>query len=76
MKQKRSAEFKCKVALAAFREDRTLNEIGSTFEVHPVQVGQWKKQNKLKNFLLINERKSPRRVKLPQKSSFKERLVN
>ena len=44
MKQKRSAEFKCKVALAALKEDRTLSEIGSTFEVHPIQVGKWKKQ--------------------------------
>lgn len=44
MRQKRSAEFKCKVAIEALKEERTLNEIGSAYEVHPLQVGQWKRQ--------------------------------
>jgi transposase len=43
MRQKRSAEFKAKIAIEALKEDRTLNEIGGAFEVHPLQVGQWKK---------------------------------
>ena len=62
MKQKRSAEFKFKVALAAFREERILNEIGSTFEVHPVQVGQWKKQlqEQAKEFFTDKRKKKPK----------------
>ena len=39
-----SGEFKAKVALAALRGDRTLNEVAAHFKVHPIQVSQWKKQ--------------------------------
>lgn len=39
-----SAEFKCKVALAAIRGDRTLSELAGQFQVHPHQVTAWKKQ--------------------------------
>jgi transposase len=44
MKQNKSAEFKCKVALEALKEDRSLNEIAKEYEVHPLQVCRWKKQ--------------------------------
>jgi transposase-like protein len=45
-KQKRnthSPEFKAKVALEAVRGVQTVNEIAQQYEVHPVQVSQWKK---------------------------------
>ena len=38
------AEFKAKVALAAVRADRTMGELASQYEVHPSQIGQWKRQ--------------------------------
>jgi transposase len=38
-----SAEFKAKVGLEALQGMKTVNEIGQEFDVHPVQVGQWKK---------------------------------
>jgi transposase len=39
-----SAEFKAKVGLEAVRGAKTINEIGQQYGVHPVLVGQWKKE--------------------------------
>ena len=39
-----SAAFKARVALEAAKQTRTLAELAKTFQVHPVQISQWKKQ--------------------------------
>ena len=39
-----SGDLKAKVALEAFRGDRTLQEIASKHQVHPNQVSTWKRQ--------------------------------
>ena len=39
-----SAEFKAKVALEALREQKTLNELGQQYNVHPKVIGQWKQE--------------------------------
>lgn len=39
-----TAEFKAKVALEALRGDRTIQEIAAKHQVHPNQVGAWKRQ--------------------------------
>ena len=44
-RQKRHpAAFKAKVALEAVKQTRTLAELSRTFQGHPVQISQWKKQ--------------------------------
>ena len=39
-----SAAFKARVALEAIKGQRTVQEIASTYGVHPNQVGIWKRQ--------------------------------
>ena len=39
-----SAGFKAKVALAAHKADRTVNQLAGQYDVHPTQIHAWKKQ--------------------------------
>ena len=43
-KRVRSAEFKAKVAIAAIQEQKTAQQLGTLFDVHPTQIQLWKKQ--------------------------------
>jgi putative transposase len=43
-RRQHTAAFKAQVAMAALKEQQTLNELASRYGVHPVQVAQWKKQ--------------------------------
>jgi transposase-like protein len=42
-RQERNAKFKFKVALAALKEDKTVSQIASEYQVNPGQVSKWKK---------------------------------
>jgi transposase len=39
-----TAQFKAKIVIEAFAGNRTVNEIASTYGVHPTQVANWKNQ--------------------------------
>ena len=43
-RRKHTPEFKARVALEAIKGLNTINEIAAKYEVHPVQVGTWKKE--------------------------------
>ncbi len=43
-RRQHSAEFKARIALEAARGLKTINEIAREHQVHPVQVGKWKKE--------------------------------
>lgn len=51
-----SAEFKAKIALAAVRGDKTINELSQDNNVHPTQITQWKKEL-LENVASLFEKK-------------------
>jgi transposase-like protein len=43
-RRRHAAAFKAKVALEAAKQTKTVAELAKTYQVHPVQISQWKKQ--------------------------------
>src|SRR5665811_1804118 len=55
-------EFKAKVGLEALRGVKTINELGQIYGVHPVQIGQWKKEIQEQAKTLFEGRRGPKPV--------------
>ena len=43
-RKRHPAAFKARVALEAAKQSKTVAELAKTYQVHPVQISQWKKQ--------------------------------
>ena len=43
-RREHSAQFKFRVALEAAKEQHTISEVASEYQVHPTLVREWKKQ--------------------------------
>jgi transposase-like protein len=43
-RRRHSAAFRARVALEAAKQTRALSELSGAFQVHSVQISQWKKQ--------------------------------
>ena len=55
-----SKEFKAKVALEAYKGQKTLNELSKEYQVHPNVISNWKKQL-LENVAdIFNAKRGPR----------------
>ena len=57
-----TSDFKAKVALEAVRGAKTLNEIGQEFGVHPVQIGQWKRELQEQASTLFDTKRGPKPI--------------
>ena len=44
IRKRHSPAFKAQVALEAAKQARTIAELAKRFQVHPVQISQWKQQ--------------------------------
>jgi putative transposase len=44
IRKRHSASFKAEVALEAAKQNRTIAELAQAYQVHPVQISQWRKQ--------------------------------
>jgi transposase len=55
-----SPDFKAKLGLEALTGQKTINEIGQLYGVHPVQVGQWKKEIQEQAKTLFEGKRGPK----------------
>jgi transposase len=57
-----SGEFKAKVGLEALKGVKTINEIAQEYGVHPVMVGQWKREIQDRAGTLFEGKRGPKPV--------------
>ena len=55
-------ELKAKVGLEALRGVKTINQIGQEHGVHPVQVGQWKREIQAQAKTLFEGKRGPQPI--------------
>ena len=55
-----TSEFKAKLGLEALSAHKTINEIAQAHGVHPVQVGQWKREIQEQAKTLFDTKRGPK----------------
>jgi transposase-like protein len=67
MKKQYSPEFKAKVVQEVLKEEKTMAQIASEYEIHPVQLSQWKK-TALENLasVFVDDRKAAKQQKVQE----------
>lgn len=63
-----TSQQKAKIALEAIRGVKTINEIAQQFEVHPTQVGQWKRELQEQAAALFDSKRGPKQTVDPEGS--------
>ena len=74
-RRKHSGAFKARVALEALRGIKTVSQIAADYEVHPVQVGQWKKELQERLPELFEKPKKSDRARVGREAERLERKV-
>jgi len=74
MRKSYTAEFKARVALEAIKEESTIAEIASKYEVHPNQVTTWKKnfiENSAQLFIDKRTKKAKKHAEVKEERLYK-----
>lgn len=69
-----SPKFKAKVALEAIRGERTLSQLATQFQVHPVQIGHWRKTAiaQLCDLFVDGRKRRPREGEVEKEALYEE----
>ena len=68
-----SAEQKTKIVLEVLREEKTLNEVAKSYEIHPKMLNQWKVEFLENAELAFDKNRDLRGLKEDLKASNKEK---
>jgi putative transposase len=69
-----SARFKARVAIEAIRGEKTLNQLGSHYGVHPVQVAHWRRAalEQLEEIFVDGRRRKGRAEEVEKETLYEE----
>lgn len=74
-RKQHSAEFKAMIGMEALRGMKTRIEIANEYKVHPVQVGQWKKELKERSAELFKTKSNIEFKELKQEKEHLQRKI-